>query len=104
MTCGPLCDPELEEKINVQYPSIGITDDMKKLLGILTVLALLCLAGAAMAEIVESGTCGENLTWTLDDEGLLTISGTGRIRDCFSKAYKTLLVKKGLPKTAKVKK
>ena len=24
----PLCDPELEEKINVQYPSIGITDDM----------------------------------------------------------------------------
>lgn len=23
------------------------------------------------------GTCGENLTWTLDDEGTLTISGTG---------------------------
>ncbi len=26
---------------------------------------------------VASGTCGENLTWTLDDEGTLTISGTG---------------------------
>ncbi len=25
----------------------------------------------------SSGTCGENLTWTLDDEGVLTISGTG---------------------------
>lgn len=25
----------------------------------------------------SSGTCGNNLTWTLDDEGTLTISGTG---------------------------
>ena len=30
-----------------------------------------------LAEVVESGTCGENLTWTLDDEGTLTISGIG---------------------------
>ena len=28
-------------------------------------------------EIIDSGTCGDNLTWTLDDEGTLTISGTG---------------------------
>jgi len=27
--------------------------------------------------IIDSGTCGENLTWTLDGEGVLTISGTG---------------------------
>ena len=27
--------------------------------------------------IVDSGTCGDNLTWTLDDNGTLTISGTG---------------------------
>ena len=26
---------------------------------------------------VAEGTCGENLTWTLNDEGTLTISGTG---------------------------
>lgn len=26
-----------------------------------------------------SGTCGDNLTWTLDDNGTLTISGTGKI-------------------------
>ncbi len=25
----------------------------------------------------SSGTCGDNLTWTLDDEGTLTITGTG---------------------------
>ena len=25
-----------------------------------------------------SGTCGENLTWVLDDKGTLTISGTGK--------------------------
>lgn len=27
--------------------------------------------------IVASGACGENLTWTLDDAGVLSISGTG---------------------------
>lgn len=27
--------------------------------------------------ILASGTCGDNLTWTLDELGLLTISGTG---------------------------
>ena len=43
-------------------------------------------APAARAEIVYSGTYekdGDNLTWTLDDQGLLTISGTGEIRDYF---------------------
>ena len=32
-------------------------------------------------DTVDSGTCGENLTWTLDDEGTLTISGTGEMDD-----------------------
>ena len=31
------------------------------------------------ANVVNSGTCGDNLTWTLDDEGTLTISGTGEM-------------------------
>lgn len=35
----------------------------------------------AEANIVASGTCGENLTWTLDDEGTLIISGTGEMMD-----------------------
>ena len=29
------------------------------------------------AEVIDSGTCGENLTWKLTDDGTLTISGTG---------------------------
>ena len=28
---------------------------------------------------VDSGTCGDNLTWTLDSAGTLTISGTGEM-------------------------
>ena len=35
-------------------------------------------------EIVDSGICGDkgdNLKWTLDDEGTLTISGTGAMKD-----------------------
>ena len=35
----------------------------------------------AAADIKETGTCGDNLTWTLDTEGLLTISGTGPMED-----------------------
>ena len=31
-------------------------------------------------EIIASGECGENLTWTLDENGLLKISGTGEMR------------------------
>ncbi len=34
---------------------------------------------ASAAEIVESGSCGTNVTYTLDGDGLLTISGTGKI-------------------------
>ena len=32
-------------------------------------------------DAVDSGQCGENLTWTLDKEGLLIISGTGEMED-----------------------
>ncbi len=31
----------------------------------------------------DSGTCGENLTWTLDSEGTLTISGSGEMNDYY---------------------
>ena len=50
-----------------------------------TVLAICILfmfpAEAQAAEIVDSGTCGENQTWTLDDAGVLTITGTGDMTD-----------------------
>lgn len=38
----------------------------------------------ASAAEVASGTCGKNLTWTLDSEGLLTISGEGKMEDYYS--------------------
>ena len=31
--------------------------------------------------VVDSGFCGDNLTWTLEENGTLTISGTGRMDD-----------------------
>lgn len=46
---------------------------------LLTTITILLLFGAvsANAEIVKSGSCGDNVTYTIDDEGTLTISGTG---------------------------
>ena len=36
---------------------------------------------AFAADVVSSGKSGSNLTWTLDSEGTLTISGTGAMTD-----------------------
>ncbi len=36
---------------------------------------------AMAAEIVDSGKCGENVIWTLTDDGTLTISGEGEMDD-----------------------
>lgn len=36
---------------------------------------------AQAAEVVESGTCGDALTWTLDGDGVLTIRGSGAMKD-----------------------
>jgi len=49
-------------------------------------IASLLPATALAADIVDSGTCGaegdgSNLTWTLDSEGLLTIGGTGAMKE-----------------------
>ena len=49
-----------------------------KIPAVLAIIMLLLLLGfTASAE--SSGTCGDHLTWTLDDAGQLTISGTGRM-------------------------
>lgn len=40
-------------------------------------------SGGGSGEIVASGTCGDNLTWTLDGYGTLTISGTGDMENYF---------------------
>ena len=49
------------------------------------IIMTLFYSGSAMAaEIVSSGNCGikgDNLTWTLDNEGTLIINGTGDMAD-----------------------
>ncbi len=54
----------------------------KLLVSILVIIAVvLCAPMCYAAEIVDSGICGDNLTWTLDSEGQLTISGEGAMYD-----------------------
>ena len=55
---------------------------MKKRIVLLSLLVALCClltVSAAAADAPTSGTCGANLTWTLDPAGTLTISGTGEM-------------------------
>jgi len=56
---------------------------MKKKLFVLPIIIVVMIAmlvfPASAATEVDSGTCGDNLTWTLDDEGVLTISGEGEM-------------------------
>ena len=59
---------------------------MKRFIQAMFVFAMLAvclfmLPKEAKAEEITSGTCGENLTWTLDDTGTLTISGEGEMYD-----------------------
>ena len=43
--------------------------------------AVAVLSRSGMAAEVESGVCGDSISWTLDSEGLLTISGAGDMYD-----------------------
>ena len=48
---------------------------MRKAITILVISLLSCINAMA----VQSGKCGDNATWTLSDDSVLTISGTGEI-------------------------
>ena len=51
----------------------------------LALALLLCaLSGAALADTAASGACGDSVTWTLSDTGLLTISGSGPMANYIS--------------------
>ncbi len=43
-------------------------------------VAIICFA-VVSANAASSGTCGENLTWTLSNQGVLTIAGNGAMYD-----------------------
>ena len=53
---------------------------MKRLFFFLAMtLTSLAMTVTAQSATVASGTCGDNLTWVLTDDGVLTISGTGKM-------------------------
>ena len=54
---------------------------MKRRIILITIIGILMLAvySTAGAETIFSGTCGENITFALDDTGLMEITGTGPI-------------------------
>ena len=84
--------------------SSGGTITMKKLICILVALLLLLgslpASAAWAATIVDSGTCGDDLIWSLDSDGLLTISGNGAITsntwNKYSQDIKTIVVGEGI--------
>ncbi len=45
------------------------------------IIGLALIPASESANAASSGTCGDDLTWTLDDDGNLTISGTGDMYD-----------------------
>ncbi|MBE6665416.1 MAG: leucine-rich repeat domain-containing protein [Ruminococcaceae bacterium] len=55
-----------------------LKDNMRRLILILTMTALMISLFVPFVSAAEiSGTCGNNLTWTLSETGILTVSGTG---------------------------
>ena len=63
------CEKELER--------VTVEDEKEQSATLRTALK----AAPALRASATSGTCGDNLTWTMDDRGTVTISGTGPMTD-----------------------
>lgn len=48
---------------------------------VLSLLILMLCAGAQAASLIDIGTCGNNITWGLFDDGTLSFSGSGAMYD-----------------------
>lgn len=59
----------------------------KRILSVVLVLSMMVSFMPIIASAATSGTCGDNLTWTLDDNGTLTISGTGEMKNYTENQY-----------------
>ena len=61
----------------------------RKIVSVLLCVLLLAslLPVSAFADTTASGTCGKNLTWTLDSNGTLTISGTGAMTNNYTETW-----------------
>ena len=69
------------------------------ILALLMVFSLLP-ASAFAANTVQSGSCGDNMTWKLDDAGVLTITGTGEMAESpwlsYKDSIKTVVIGEGV--------
>ena len=91
---------------------------MKRILSLIIAIALVFsmiptewIGIKALAVATASGTCGDNLIWTLDSEGILTISGTGNMGNysssgsapwySFSDSIKKIIVEDGTTRISK---
>lgn len=71
-------------------------------------LCLIWLPRQTNAEIIDSGTCGSSITWSLDSEGTFTVSGTGTFGSSWDDSYeepldirrsiKTVVIEDGITK------
>ena len=75
----------------------------KKITAVVLAAVMIIAVVPVLAFGASSGTCGKNLTWTLDDAGTLTISGTGDMEDYYSSmppwdmgSIKTVVIKNGV--------
>lgn len=54
---------------------------IKIIIFFISIIAILGISTYASGKVVDSGKCGDNVTWTLYDDGTLEISGTGDMYD-----------------------
>ncbi len=79
---------------------------MKKVIVIISMLILCMCCSCGNTNYVEQGTYGENIKWTLDDEGVLLINGKGQMLeyeqakdipwDKIRANIKSVIIKKGI--------
>ena len=62
---------------------------MKRVFSLILALVLMIrlMPAVSASETIASGTCGENLTWVLTEDGTLTISGAGEMDDYTNYSY-----------------
>lgn len=63
----------------------------KKVLSLLLTFSMLTAFMPVICSAQTSGTCGTNITWTLDDEGTLIFSGTGAMENYTTLCLQALL-------------
>ena len=96
---APECDGSAFDGVTAiaYYPGgdcFGWNDDVKNTLGG-------NLTWVAYEAIMASGTCGDNLTWILDGNGVLTVSGTGDMnshpwRDSYKEQITSVILEEGV--------